>query len=115
MSFDYQLTNKNNINIVALEGDLIDKTEAGNLLADLEKNISENNNKFVLNLEKLNYMNSSGLNVMLNILTKSRKNGGDVAVCGANNKINQLLIITKLNSVFNVCDNTEKAIEILSK
>lgn len=115
MSFEYKLATTNNVNIVSLEGDLIDKTEAGNLLIDLEKHISQNNNKFVLNLEKLNYMNSSGLNVMLNILTKSRKNGGDVAICGANNKINQLLVITKLNSVFNVCDNTDKAIEILSK
>jgi len=85
------------------------------MLAQVEKNISDNQNKFVLNLEGLNYMNSSGLNIMINILTKARKNGGDVALCGANDKVNKLLVITKLNSVFNVCENTEQAIEILNK
>ncbi len=113
MVFGYDLTTKNNINIVTLKGELIDKNQANDLLIEIEKNIANKHNKFVLNLEELKYLNSSGLNVLINILTKSRKGDGDVAVCCANKKIEELMVITKLNSVFNMCDTTEKAITIL--
>jgi anti-sigma B factor antagonist len=115
MVFGYSLTTKDNVNIITLKGELIDKNQANELLVEIENNIVNKKNKFVLNLEELKYINSSGLNVMINILTKSRKNDGDVAVCCANKKITELLVITKLNSVFNVCDDNEKAIAILNK
>ena len=115
MVFAYNFITQNNINILNLKGELIDKNQANDLLAEIDTNIANKNCKFVLNLEELKYMNSSGLNVMINILTKSRKNDGNVAVCCANKKITELLVITKLNSVFNVCDDTEKAISLLNK
>ena len=54
-------------------------------------------------------MNSSGLNVMINVLTKSRKAGGEVAIANVTKKIKELLIITKLNSFFNVSESIDEA------
>ncbi len=115
MIFEYKLSKQKNINLFQLFGELIDRNQATELLAEIDTSIRNGENKLVLNLQNLKYINSSGLNVLINILTKARKEGGDVAICCVNKKINELLVITKLDSIFNVSDNEEKAIEILNK
>jgi len=115
MIFDYKSSKHGDINSYLFYGELIDRGQATLLLEEIETGISKNENKILLNLVDLKYLNSSGLNVIINILTKARKAGGDVAICNVNKKITELLIITKLNSVFNVCNTVEDAIEILNK
>jgi anti-sigma B factor antagonist len=115
MIFSYRSSTESSVNIYLLDGELIDRGQAVSLLEEIEAQIERNENKFLLNLANLKYLNSSGLNVIINILTKARKSGGDVAICNVNKKITELLVITKLNSVFNVCNSVEKGIEILNK
>ena len=115
MIFSYKSSKQGAINNFHFYGELIDRGQATSLLDEIEEGIEKNENKILLNLADLKYLNSSGLNVIINILTKARKSGGDVAICNVNKKITELLVITKLNSVFNVCDNADKAAEILNK
>lgn len=115
MIFNYKLSKKGAVTVYSLQGELIDRNQASVMMEEVEENISKNENKIVLNLVELRYINSSGLNILINILTKARKSGGDVAICCVNKKITELLLITKLNSVFNVCDSIDKAIAVLNK
>ena len=115
MIFYYTSSKENDVNIFTLRGELIDKNQSAVMMQEIDEAVSRNENKILLNLLDLKYLNSSGLNIMINILTKARKAGGEVAICHVNKKINELLIITKLNSVFNVCENEEKAIAFLNK
>lgn len=115
MVFEYKLNKQENINLFHLSGELIDRNQASPLLAEIDESISKGESKILLNLQELKYINSSGLNVLINILTKARKVGGEVAICCVNKKITELLVITKLDSIFNVKENEEKAIEILNK
>ena len=115
MIFDYKSSKQNAINVYLLRGELIDRNQATAMLSEIEEAINKNEIKLLLNLSELKYLNSSGLNVLINILTKARKAGGDVAICCVTKKVNELFVITKLNSVFNVCDSTDKAVQILSK
>ena len=115
MIFSYTISKKDGVIIYSLQGELIDRNQASVMMEEIEDTISKNENKILLNLKELRYINSSGLNILINILTKARKSGGDVAICEVNKKISELLLITKLNSVFNVCDSVEKAIAVLNK
>ncbi len=115
MIFEYKSSSKDGIAIFLFYGELIDRGQAAPLLEEVEAYIEKNQSKFLLNLADLKYLNSSGLNVVINILTKARKAGGDVAICNVNKKITELLVITKLNSVFNVCDSVTEGIAILNK
>jgi len=67
---------------------------------------------FVLDLTDLRFMNSSGLTVLLNILTKSRKAGGDTIICNINinSQLKSVFTITRLTEVFTITDNQEAAI-----
>ncbi|MBA3901140.1 MAG: STAS domain-containing protein [Bacteroidetes bacterium] len=112
MDFNFYFTHEDNsIMEVALEGELMEKHQAQNLLNELEIRINPSNNKIILNLQKLKYLNSSGLNVLINILTKCRNAGGEVVVCCLSEKVNQLFLITKLNSVFKVSNSSKEALE----
>ncbi|MEY4594719.1 MAG: hypothetical protein RIQ47_1129, partial [Bacteroidota bacterium] len=42
-------------------------------------------------------------------VTKSRKNGGETTICNINDKIMELLIITKLNTVFTIAEDLTSA------
>lgn len=109
MTFEYNTSTKENIIIIQLTGELIDRNQATALLEEIEAAISNGATKFVLNLQGLKYVNSSGLNVLINILTKARKAGGDLAICCVNKKISELMAITKLDSIFNVSSDEEAA------
>ena len=115
MVFSYKASKEKNVNSYVLEGELIDRGQALPLLTEIEEAVSKNENKILLNLQNLKYINSSGLNILINILTKARKSGGEVAICCVNKKVNELLVITKLNDVFNVSSSPEEAFKVLSK
>lgn len=115
MFFNYQIKKQNDINIISLEGELIEKTQAEDLLKDIEMLLENNELKIVLDLSQLKYVNSSGLNILINILTKCRKSGGDLAVGNLTQKVKELLVVTKLSKIFNVSENIEEAIGKLEK
>ncbi|CAN5271002.1 anti-sigma F factor antagonist [soil metagenome] len=110
MSFTYNIIQKSPVVILSLYGELIDKNEGQRILDEVIKFSEEGQNNFILELSELKYMNSTGLNVLINILTKSRKNGGELVICGVSKKVRELLLITKLNSVFSVTETTEEAL-----
>ena len=97
MEFTYKINNQGNYTVVDMNGNLIDKNQATPLLEEIQTLIDQGNKNFVISMENFKYLNSNGLNVLVNIVTKSRKNGGDSTICNINDKIMELLIITKLN------------------
>ena len=115
MKFTYQIQQKPNVLIISLKGDLIEKDQTLELMKEIEHHIIENENNFILNLSELRYVNSTGLNVLINILTKSRNAGGEAIITNVPERINNLFITTKLNTVFTVTDSMEEAIEKIGK
>ena len=111
MIFDYTIETVEKLKIITLKGELIEKAQALNLLNEVENAISDGFNNFILNLEELKYLNSSGLSALLSILTKCRKQDGEVVITNLSKKVKELFLITKLNSVFKVTENIESAID----
>jgi len=66
-----------------------------------------------LKLKELSYINSTGINVLINLLTKARNAGGELAICNINESIKKLLIISKLNTIFNSFESENEALETL--
>ncbi len=99
----------NQIILVKLEGKIIDQTTSQELVRNVTELLSADKNLVILNLEKIEYINSNGLNSLISILTKTRTRGGEVVLCNINEKIEKLLLITKLNSVFNIENSIEEA------
>ncbi len=114
MVLDYKIVEENKIQILFLSGELIDKNQANDLIIQVNGLLEAGNHKFIIDLADLKYMNSSGLNVLIQLLTKTRNNGGDSVICNVSKKVNELLIITKLNTLFKVADDKEAAKKLLA-
>lgn len=114
MVLDYKITEKNSIQILVLKGELIDKNQATDLLKNVDELLESGKNKLLIDLSDLKYINSSGLNVLIQLLTKTRTSGGESVIYNVSKKVNELLIITKLNTLFKIAETKEAALKLLA-
>lgn len=114
MVFDFTISNHNNIAIISLSGNLIEKGQAISLLEKVDELSKDGCNKWAIDLEKLIYMNSSGLNTLIQLLTKARVSGGEAVLYNMNKKINELILITKLHTLFKVAEKKPDALALLN-
>ena len=110
MTFEYNIGEDAPVSIVSMRGELIDRNQATELVGEIDKSIEAGKNKFVFDLAELKYINSSGLSILIMMLTKARKAGGEVAIANVSPKVNEWLIITKLNTGFAVVGSTQEAV-----
>ncbi len=89
-------------------GRIITDETVTSLVNTVETALEENKN-VILDLQYLSYLNSSGLNGLITILTKSRVKGGETIITNIPEVINKLLIISKLNTVFEIRPTLEEA------
>jgi len=108
--FNFQSVEKGDVIVLKLVGSLIDSSHGITLLDKIEEFIEKGKSKFVLDMGEFVYMNSNGLSVIINLLTKARNSDGDVVICSITKKNNDILVITKLSSVFTVLDNETEAV-----
>jgi len=66
--------------------------------------------KIVLNLSEVNYIDSSGIGELVSTYTTVTNQGGQLKLLNLTKKIQELLQITKLLTVFSVYDSEQKAI-----
>jgi anti-sigma B factor antagonist len=66
--------------------------------------------KIILNLGEVNYIDSSGIGELVSTYTTVTNQSGQLKLLNLTKKIQELLQITKLLTVFSVYDNEQKAI-----
>ena len=113
MTFSYTTTQQEGLTVFNLTGEIIDKAQAAEFVEHINNLAASGKNRFILELSGLRYMNSSGLNVLVSILTKARNSGGEVVVCNLSKKVSDLLVITKLDTIFHILPTVQDAIKKL--
>jgi len=106
---------KQNILSIQLQGDLIGETNGMELVDLVNDKINESIILCSIDLSQVRYMNSSGIGVLITILTKFRNKGGEVVLVSPSEQIKKLLIITKLNAIFLIVNSQEEAIQKLNQ
>lgn len=95
--------------LVRLEGKIIDQTTSQNLSEEIVSKLNPDRKLLIMDMSAIEYINSNGLNSLISVLTKTRTKGGEMVLFGINEKVNKLLVITKLSSVFTITTNLEEA------
>jgi len=109
MSFN--VSERYNCAIIEFKGNVMGGPDAVSLNEKLHELIEKKNTNVVVNLSKVKFMNSSGLGMMIGALTTMRKAGGDLRIANATDKIESLLIITKLITVFKHYKTLDEAVD----
>ena len=103
---------KDEILFIQLQGDLIGEENGLELVDLVNDKINESILLCAIDLSGVRYMNSSGIGALITLLTKFRNKGGEVILINPSDQIKKLLIITKLNAIFNI---VASEVEALSK
>lgn len=98
------------VTIIELTGNVMGGPDATNLNEQLHKLIAGNKKKVVVDLEEVKFINSSGLGMLIGGLTTLRNSGGDLKLACASQKIEDLLKMTKLTTVFDLHQNVNDAV-----
>lgn len=97
--------------VIEFKGNVMGGPDAVNLNEKLHEFIDSGKNNVVVDLGKVKFMNSSGLGMLIGALTTMRKAGGDLRIANATDKIESLLIVTKLITVFQHFKSVDEAAE----
>lgn len=113
MKFDHTIEDKKLI--LSFEGDLIEIPRGTELTNTVEDALHQEIRLCAIDISKLRYMNSTGINVLILVLTKFRNKGGEVVLINPSEQIKKLLIITKLSAIFTITKTKEEAIKLLEE
>lgn len=100
---------KNGITVIDISGRL-DAANAPQVKSKFRE-LSAKQSKFVLNLEKLEYIDSTGLGSIVSCLKAATEAGGDVKLAQLQDKPRMIFEITRAYKIFDIFDNLDAAIE----
>lgn len=110
----YTFLEKNGVQILSVDN-LLNPLDNQEIIRAIEDKIEAKFTEFVVDLEQMDFMNSTGLTFLISILTRSRNAGGDVAIANLSENIKKILLVTRLNSAFSVYENVEDALNFFEK
>jgi anti-sigma B factor antagonist len=98
------------VTILDLEGKVTIGEGSVALRSSIRRLLGEGKNKILLNLGKVGYIDSSGIGELVSSFTAVNKEGGSLRLLNLTQKIQDLLAITKLLTVFDVYDEEAEAL-----
>jgi anti-sigma B factor antagonist len=96
------------VHYLFMEGDLIGDESGPRLAEMVSDSVEEGIKVMVIDLEKVRYISSSGLGLLITLLTKMKNAGGELFLTAPSEHVKKLLIITKLNGIFKVLDSVDE-------
>lgn len=100
--------------VIELKGNVMGGEDTKDFTELLHKLIGEGKNKIVIDLSDVKFMNSSGLGMLISGLTTMKKAEGNLKLARVTDKIESLLIITKLITIFESFDTVDEAVKSYS-
>lgn len=95
--------------VVSCDGRIVFGEEASALREKLKEALAKTR-QVVLNLSKVTYIDSGGLGTLVGVYSSARSAGANIKLTGLGQRFRDVLQITKLVSVFEVCDSEQQAL-----
>ncbi len=97
--------------VIELKGNVMGGDDTKTFNEQLHKLLDEGKKNVVIDLADVKFMNSSGLGMLIGGLTTVKKADGQLKLARVTDKIESLLIITKLITIFESFDSVEEAVK----
>lgn len=109
MSFTVRKNDEKGVVVIGVDGQLIvgNRHELKQKVVDA---MESGEAHFVIDFAVTGYIDSSGLGALVSLSKKIREAGGDLRLSGLNDDLRTLFELTKLDTLFTICDSVEEAI-----
>ena len=101
--------------VLTLKGQFIGGDETDKLRETLKDISQKQMNNLIINLDKVTYLNSTALGVLISAHANFVKRNGRIILCCISKSLENIFVITKLTLVFTICDTFEDAIKLISQ
>jgi anti-sigma B factor antagonist len=95
--------------VVEIEGE-IDAEHSPQLKRSLAKAQEEKAKNFILDINKVSFLDSTGLGVMISLMRNLKEKGGELRLVGLQDEVRSIFEITRLYKVFHINSTVEDAI-----
>lgn len=76
---------------------------------EIQKLITKNNIKIVINLKDLNYISSAGLGIIMGYLEEIREKGGDIKLCSVNERVYGIFDLVGFTEIYDFLNDENSA------
>jgi len=101
--------------VIELATKLIGGSEATELHSKVRELIDKGNVKVVADMGKVSWMNCTGLGALMSAMTSLRNSKGDLKLANILDHVKNLLVITKMVTIFDTFDTVEEAVASFKK
>lgn len=114
LSIKIRTVNNGRIGIIEIRSAFISEDIIDELQDAVGDFIEQGNKKLIIDLSKVNLINSIGLGALIAAHKTFKKNAGEAVLTGVGKSIKNVFVITKLTEVFDIYDRVEDAVEKFS-
>ena len=101
--------------VLDLNGKLTGGPDAETFREVFKSLIDQDKKNIIVNLEKVSWINSTGLGILISGYTSVRRAGGDLVIMHASDRIESILYVTKLNLLFKAFESEEDALKAFAE
>ncbi|MDA3861001.1 MAG: STAS domain-containing protein [Melioribacteraceae bacterium] len=101
--------------VITIKGNVMGGPESQEFHDILGNFLDENKKNIIIDLGGVKFMNSTGLGMLISGYTSVKNKEGVLKLANATDKINSLLVITKLITIFDNFESVDAAVESMKK
>jgi len=84
---------------------------AQTLKEEVAQYLTKANTKLILDLEGIEYVDSSGFGALLSILRNAKNKDSQFKICNVSPDVMELVKLLQLHNVFDICDNIDDCLK----
>ena len=105
---------RDGVAILEMSGKLMGGPDAESFAEILKTLIHEGSHNVVVNMEKVKWVNSTGLGILISGYTTLKKSGGELKLLKVSDRIENIFIVSKLFTVFESYQDEDEAVRSFS-
>jgi anti-sigma B factor antagonist len=105
---------ENGVAVVAFTRDSLDASNTKTFKEDMQPVLGQHQ-RILLDLEALQFVDSSGLGAMLSCLRAMHDKGGHLALCGMSKPVRTLFELVRMYRIFDIYANRSEALTVMDQ
>ncbi len=110
MSLTFDSHEREKIVIVECNGRIVAGDECTQFREEMDRLIGAGSVNLILNLRETDFIDSTGLGAMVVASSSAKKKGGAIKLLHLNKRNVELLVVTKLTTIFDLFDDEQEAV-----
>lgn len=107
----FTIDKQDDITVVALRASLEGGPDTYQIRDDVKAKLGDGDRRFLLDMTEAGFVNSTGIGVVVSMLSSIKQAGGELKVCGVSERARRAFVTTGVLQLFDVYGNRQEALD----